>query len=217
MLKKKIIILIFVLAVMTVVSGCGKKIIENSNNEQIVNQEQNNNQRIENQKNNEQEIRKTTTTNEEVMNYTEYEKIDTSDWLTHYSEEYGFEIKYPKKWQTEEEEQIHMGKNVKVFMLYNQYKQEPSSLFSGLFIMEGEDKIHTIKNFQDTPTLKLLNPIIIGGFKSYIAYQENNMEKWFYRYFIRTKSKNLYVYFRPSEKINKEIFYQILNTVKFDE
>ena len=221
MLKKKITILILCLAVMTVVSGCGKKqVVAPFPYDDIVNEMPPIPQtppmiedgEVQNQK--DQKIEEIATTTEEVMDYIEYEKIDTSDWLTYYNNEYGFEIKYPKGWEAEEEEQMHVGKNVKVLMLHtNRHVKE----FSILFIREGEDKIHTKENFQNTPTMKLLNPIIVGGYKSYVAYKENNMKRWYYRYFFRTKNKNLYIHFWSSPEIKKEIFYQILNTIKFDE
>ena len=114
MMNKKITILILVLAVMAVVSGCSKKVIENSNNEQIVNQGQSNKQKvedekiekittltnndnsqeIENQKNQEQET-------EEIIIPTD--KIDISDWQTYRNEVSDYELKHPNSWNCREE------------------------------------------------------------------------------------------------------------------
>ena len=77
MLKKKITILVLVLAVMTVISGCWKKkkpIVENYNQ----------------QKSYEQKIENIADTAKD---------INISDWEVYQNKEYGFEVRYPKEWK----------------------------------------------------------------------------------------------------------------------
>ncbi len=88
-LNKKIIILVLILAVMTVVSGCGKKEVKPviNDDKQSIKQEQNN-EKVEDEK------------KEEIIISTD--KIDISDWQTYYNKEYGFEVKYPEGWEFQE-------------------------------------------------------------------------------------------------------------------
>ena len=85
MINKKIIILVLCLAVMTVISGCGKKevkmIIED--NKQEVNQEQNNEKKVEEQKEKKEDIEKIPTSIDE---------IDISDWQTYQGEVYSLDF-----------------------------------------------------------------------------------------------------------------------------
>ncbi len=91
MISKKIIILILILAVITVISGCGKNEVKPVANDdkQIVNQEKNDKQKIENQEEQKQEIEKIATTTD---------KVDISDWQTYRNEEYGYTLNYPNNW-----------------------------------------------------------------------------------------------------------------------
>ncbi len=127
MLKKKITILVLVLFVMMFVSGCVKKqVVEPFSYNDSINKippviEDNN---INDLKNNEvkdpkKEIEEIATTTKEVMDYIEYEKINTSDWLTYYSKEYGFEIKYPKEWIVKENYYLFIKDNYVKNIIFN--------------------------------------------------------------------------------------------------
>ena len=49
------------------------------------------------------------------------------------------------------------------------------------------------------------------------AFFEDFPDIFLYKYFFRTKNKNLYIHFRSSQKNQKTIFYQILDTMQFDK
>jgi hypothetical protein len=63
----------------------------------------------------------------------------------------------------------------------------------------------------------LLENITIGGFKTKIAYWENNLNEKGYNYFFQTNKGGLAVSFLPRGGFvkDKSIFYKIINTIKF--
>jgi len=85
-MKKQILLLVMIIAVTGVVSGCQKKI---SNN---VNQQQNNNQTTKTT-----ETPKTTEiSNISSTTSSSVEEAENSDWLLYENSKYGFTLKYPK-------------------------------------------------------------------------------------------------------------------------
>jgi len=144
MWNRKITILILIIAVMTVVSGCWKK-----------------------------EVKPVIRDTGEQPIATSTDKIDISDWQIYKNEEYGFELKYPKEWYWEDyTKEFNIGKPVIGFYPNNQKKDWEYYGDIELEILENKKKIDIEKFFKilysDMPFL--FDEIITGNTKNGYNY-----------------------------------------------
>jgi hypothetical protein len=201
MCKKYIVILLLFLSIMMVVSGCKKNNVKNQT-KSIVN-EQN-------------EIIASTTKKIEEKNSTSTEnivatttEIDTSEWQMYRNKEYGFVLKFPMKWNLKEDSWIQSGNKQNYIMISN-----PSEKSYLIIDKRNNDKIEIDRNMN----VKMLNNIMISGYKTEIAYIENNLNEDYFRYFINTDKGNFKIYFMSNNNTETEIsiFYDIISSIKFD-
>ncbi len=102
-MNKKITILVLVLAVMAVVSGCGKKIEKFVTNDNITKDD-----------NKLQKTEKKATTTGEIIEYIEGSEIDISNWEIYHNKLHGFQVRYPLKYLDNKDYEIwEIDKNVK--------------------------------------------------------------------------------------------------------